>query len=388
MAGRPGIQARLAALALALALAQAAVADPAAPPPARPAPAAPVVTEPELWAELAVLRMQQIRPRLRPAAPLTSPAPAQAPARASVSTRSAPTMLIPALPAEAPGQSAQPAPFPRPDPARNPDPDRACTADGRTCIRQAHYISDVCRSIEDFAGEAGIDAHYFARLLWKESLFDASAVSHAGALGIAQFIPETAARRGLVDPFNPAEAMRASALYLADLAGMFGNLGMAAVAYNGGEARAERFLARQGGLPLETRAYVHAITGYSAARWRDDPPDTVDYRLDGAKPFQAACQARAEARNLREFRPPEGLMPWAMIYAAHPDRAAAEAKAAALRAQHPALLGDAELTVSRKTLPGRRRYFIAQIGYHTQAAASRTCNRLRLAGGGCMVLRN
>ena len=163
-------------------------------------------------------------------------------------------------------------PLPRPSDAR-------CTADGRACVALATYVADVCRLIEAAARENAIDENFFARLLWKESLFDASAVSPAGAEGIAQFMPGTAKMRGLADAFNPAEALYASAAYLADLSHAYGNIGLAAAAYNAGEAGLERFLAAKSGLPAETRAYVAAITGYPVEAWRDAPPETLDLAL-------------------------------------------------------------------------------------------------------------
>ena len=164
-------------------------------------------------------------------------------------------------------------------------------------------MADVCAVIETAARRNRLDPSFFARLIWKESLFDAAAVSPAGAQGIAQFMPGTAELRGLADPFNPAEALLASARYLADLARDFGNIGLAAVAYNGGEARAERFVSDKAALPPETRAYVQAITGHSADAWRDAPPAKLDLALPGDGGFQAACIARAETRTLREFPP-------------------------------------------------------------------------------------
>ena len=161
--------------------------------------------------------------------------------------------------------------------------DVRCTSDRTECIRLASYVADVCGVIEAAAQKNALDPNFFVRLIWKESLFDAAAVSPAGAQGIAQFMPDTARMRGLDDPFNPAEALFASAFYLAELARDFGNIGLAAVAYNGGEARAARFIAAKDGLPLETRDYVHAITGYSAVAWRDAPPAKVDLALGGER---------------------------------------------------------------------------------------------------------
>jgi hypothetical protein len=282
------------------------------------------------------------------------------------------------------------APPPRPGTAaaEGPDPDRRCTRDRTACIARATYIPDVCRAIEAAAGAHGLDRGFFARLLWKESLFDAAAVSPAGAQGIAQFMPGTAELRGLEDAFNPAEALYASAAYLADLASAYGNLGLAAVAYNGGEARADRFVARAGGLPDETRAYVSAITGHSAEAWRDAPPATVDLALAGDD-FQAGCVTLASNRSLREFRSEPVLPPWGVVLAMNRDDAGAERQIARLKNRHAGILGGETVSYTRGRragLPGRFHY--AQVGRQTRAEADALCARLRGDGADCMVLKN
>ncbi len=88
--------------------------------------------------------------------------------------------------------------------------------------------------IAEEVGRRGLPSSYLGRLIWKESLFDPAAVSHKGAEGIAQFMPQTAVERGLDDAFDPATAIAASAHYLADLRRQFGNLGLAAAAYKRG----------------------------------------------------------------------------------------------------------------------------------------------------------
>jgi hypothetical protein len=267
--------------------------------------------------------------------------------------------------------------------------DRRCTRDGRHCIARASYMPDVCRTIEATARESGIDVGFFARLVWRESLFDAAAVSPAGALGIAQFIPETAERRGLADPFNPAEALAASAGYLADLARAFGNIGLAAAAYNGGEARVERYLAGDGGLPAETRAYVEAITGHPVETWRGRPPASLDLALDGATPFQAACVAQAAGRSFAAFRSTPPLLPWGVVVASNRDSAGAERQVARLKHRHAAVLGGEAVSYSRGRRPGMPgKLYFAQVGRGTRAEADALCGRLRAAGGDCMVLRN
>jgi soluble lytic murein transglycosylase-like protein len=91
---------------------------------------------------------------------------------------------------------------------------------------------DVCRTLEEAAAENGLPVEFFARVIWQESRFNARAVSPKGASGIAQFMPQTAGWHGLADPFDPIEALRHSAGYLRELRDRFGNLGLAAAAYN------------------------------------------------------------------------------------------------------------------------------------------------------------
>jgi soluble lytic murein transglycosylase-like protein len=96
---------------------------------------------------------------------------------------------------------------------------------------------DICRTLEQAAAENGVPVEFFARVIWQESRFNARAVSPKGAAGIAQFMPQTASWHGLADPFDPVEALRHSANYLRELRDQFGNLGLAAAAYNAGPGR-------------------------------------------------------------------------------------------------------------------------------------------------------
>ncbi len=106
----------------------------------------------------------------------------------------------------------------------------------------------------------------------KESRFDAPTVSPKGAAGIAQFMPATASWHGLADPFDPLEALRHSAAYLRELLNRFGNLGLAAAAYNAGPARVSAWLASHRALPVETRNYVAFVTGWTADEWAKNSP--------------------------------------------------------------------------------------------------------------------
>ena len=202
-------------------------------------------------------------------------------------------------------------------------------------------------------------------------------------------MPETAKLRGLDDAFNPAEALYASAAYLADLGRAYGNLGLAAVAYNGGEARADRFVARAGGLPDETRAYVAAITGHSAESLARRPARGRRPRARRGDDFQAACVTLAANRSLREFRSEPALLPWGVVVAMNRDATGAERQVARLMHRHAGVLDDETVSYTRGRragLPGRFTY--AQVGRQTRGDADALCARLRGAGGDCMVLKN
>jgi D-alanyl-D-alanine dipeptidase len=102
-----------------------------------------------------------------------------------------------------------------------------------------------------------VSATLLAAQLMAESGFDPTAVSPAGARGIAQFMPATAAAYGLRDPFDPNAAIDAQAHLMSDLLGQFGSTALALAAYNAGPAP----VAACGCVPPypETQAYVARI---------------------------------------------------------------------------------------------------------------------------------
>lgn len=270
-----------------------------------------------------------------------------------------------------------PSPMPRP----------ILVADGASVPAGSGDAASLCRTIEAAARESALDAGFFARLLWKESLFLPGAVSPAGAQGIAQFMPDTAKLRGLADAFEPEAALRASAAYLSELADDYGNLGLAAAAYNGGEARLDRFLAAKADLPDETRAYVQAITGYSVEVWRDSPPAAVDLALEGES-FQPACLALTATRGKTTTRA-RPVLPWGVIIATNRELSGAERQVGRLRNRFGAVLGPEAVAYTSGWRPGMSRLLhYAQVGRKTRDEAKAFCDRLLRAGGDCMVLRN
>ena len=123
------------------------------------------------------------------------------------------------------------------------------TSGERLCITRETYGRDLCVAIDHFARENDLPPEYFARLIWRESRFQAGAISPKGAQGIAQFMPQTAVELGLSDPFDPLQAIPASVRFLRKLHDQFGNLGLAAAAYNAGGGRIEKWLSRRSSLP-------------------------------------------------------------------------------------------------------------------------------------------
>ena len=147
--------------------------------------------------------------------------------------------------------------------------------------------ADFCDALRQAAESVDIPVAFFARLLWQESRFRSDEISRAGAQGVAQFMPTTAAEVGLDDPFDPYKALPASAKLLQKLRRDFGNLGLAAAAYNAGSGRIQKWLSRQSSLPKETRDYVRIITGSAATEWIVESK-TVSLRLE--LPRGAPCE--------------------------------------------------------------------------------------------------
>jgi soluble lytic murein transglycosylase-like protein len=134
-------------------------------------------------------------------------------------------------------------------------------------------MDDLCYALLTSAQKNDLPVPFFANLIWQESRLRDDAVSRVGAMGIAQFMPQVAVAFGLENPFDPLQAIPASARMLHELRAHFGNLGFAAAAYNAGARRVSEWLEHRRALPRETRNYVVSITGRSAEDWRKTPPD-------------------------------------------------------------------------------------------------------------------
>ena len=162
----------------------------------------------------------------------------------------------------------------------------------------------VCETLAAAAASNDLPAPFLIRLIWQESGFNQHAVSPVGAQGVAQFMPATAAERRLDNPFDPLQALHASASLLRDLVRQFGNRGLAAAAYNAGPRRVQDWLTKKGKLPQETRDYVQTITGKPADHWRAAAAAAAPVRIPAAAPCQRQAGLLAANGPLQIPLPP------------------------------------------------------------------------------------
>ncbi len=252
------------------------------------------------------------------------------------------------------------------------------------------FVADICRTLAQAAADNDLPEEFFTRLIWQESRFNPDAVSPAGAQGIAQFMPGTARMRGLINAFEPLQALRESASYLRELRTTFrGNLGLAAAAYNAGPGQVEAWLAGRSRLPLETQAYLRIITGHSAEDWTAKPPPRIDSSATptGERCIEIASLMKEVPRRRRDLTADPAWGPWGVQLAGNWSEGRVLAHYERLRRKHEAVLGDRLpliLTARRRDLPT----YSVRVSEKTRAEAEVLCGKLRAAGGACIVFRN
>jgi soluble lytic murein transglycosylase-like protein len=172
------------------------------------------------------------------------------------------------------GFTAGPAPCSAAGNAGEPDGSVAA-GEGLPAFVPARYRTLLLRAARRWDVPAGM----LAAQLEAESGFDPAATSPAGALGIAQFMPSTAAAYGLRDPFDPTLAIDAEAHLMADLLERFGSASLALAAYNAGPGAVDAC----GCVPAipETQAYVAKILGLMDASGALALPAPLEVRLVG-----------------------------------------------------------------------------------------------------------
>ncbi|MEE7502151.1 lytic transglycosylase domain-containing protein [Methylobacterium mesophilicum] len=292
-------------------------------------------------------------------------------------------------------------------------PAAAAPSEGATeTVEQA-----LCRLIDDSARARGLPVPFLTRLIWRESSFRVGVVSPAGAQGVAQFMPGTARERGLLDPFDPEQAIPHAAHLLADLKTQFGNLGLAAAAYNGGAARVSKWLAGDGGLPAETRAYVAAITGQPVDDWRTGPGKAIEFPEGGAPAkSDGKSNSKPEAKDPKDAKPeaPQTCLqvtaslrvpsrgdrfalglnegpaaPWGIQLAGNFSKALALQSFNRARSAYAGVIGEVRPMIigTRLRNRGTRAFYRIRIPAQSRQAADDLCGRIRKVGGACIVLR-
>lgn len=297
------------------------------------------------------------------------------------------------LPIYQPGASAQaqaqPAPSDIPPPPASVDKEAAALPDSR---------ESMCLMIESAARANHLPLEFFARVIWQESRFQADAIgppTRTGerAQGIAQFMPRTAADRQLLNPFDPVQALPKSAEFLHQLRDQFGNLGLAAAAYNAGPQAVRDWMKGARMLPGETRHYVLAITGTSVDEWakgaKGEPgqPGTLNCRQLMAllrrapNPFVERLEERINLVS---------ASPWGIQLSAGYSRDRALAAYATVAKRYGQVLAGRDPSILSITLhrPTSPTFYQVRVGAKTREDANSLCANIKRAGGACMVLRN
>lgn len=334
-----------------------------------------------------------------PAAAPPAPPGAEQPAAPPADKPAAPSEK----PAEVPAQQAAPSAEKPAPPAETPaeKPAAAIADKPADDARESDTREAMCLMIESAARANDLPLEFFARVIWQESRFQADAIgpvtrSGQRAQGIAQFMPGTANERGLLDPFNPVQALPKSAEFLSELRNQFGNLGLAAAAYNAGPRRVQDWLAGSGSMPQETRNYVSAITGSSVDDW------AAAARNSGKMPERRPTTSCRELMALLKRAPNpfvagleqhitlSAAKVWGVQLAAGFSRDKALAMYARAMKRLSNVIGDQDpsLLGSRLRTRGSATFYQVRIGADTRPEADGLCSRIRKAGGACFVLKN
>jgi Transglycosylase SLT domain/SPOR domain len=316
-----------------------------------------------------------------------------------------PAPLLPSAIAQEPAPPARDAVPPAATPEAAPAPPNGEAAPeatpGPTPLPKPSTSEAICLLVESAAHAHGLPFEFFARLIWQESRFQPNAVgpmtrNGQRAQGIAQFMPGTASERGLFDPFDPVSALPKAAEFLEELHHSFGNLGLAAAAYNAGPRRVRDWLDGHGGLPAETRNYVIRITGRSAEDWAaasrsgggDKGPlpksscrELMALLHTEPSPFVTALERRVAQGNAR---------PWGVELSAGFSRERVLAMYANLEKTYRSLLEKRDLLIIEGPLRtrGTGTFYQVRVGLDTRQGAMDLCTALHKAGGPCLVLRN
>jgi len=199
------------------------------------------------------------------------------------------------------------------------------------------------------------------------------------------------------------QALPKAAELLRRLAERFGNLGLAAAAYNAGPRRVSEWLSGSGYMPSETRAYVLAITGRTVEYWAKPPKENVeDAKAKQKKAPVTPVKKPANCETtLASLDQPPGRFafelnrrvaaaigkPWGVELAAGFSRQRVLEHYARAMQRLAAVIGNQDPIVLHGVVHHRASFYQARIGADTRREADVLCARIRRAGGACLVLR-
>ncbi len=131
---------------------------------------------------------------------------------------------------------------------------------GRKASNYLQGKQDFDPIVKEAARKYGVEPPLIMAVIQAESAGDPSAVSHSGAQGLMQLMPETAAEMGVSNSFDPAQNILAGTRYLRQLLDRYqGDVKLALAAYNWGLGNLEN---QPGAMPKETKDYITQVESY------------------------------------------------------------------------------------------------------------------------------
>jgi hypothetical protein len=203
-------------------------------------------------------------------------------------------------------------------------------------------------------------------------------------------LPQPHRSKVLLDPMNPVQALPKAAEFLKELRRQFGNIGLAAAAYNAGATRIREWMDGKASIPSETRAYVFAITGATVDEWAggaEVPPHqerefTCDQAMALLRHTPTVYVAALEQHVIAG-----AMQPWGAILGAKNSRSEILARYATLQRHYSDILAGRDPILLERRRGSLPRYQV-RVGAATRAEANDLCKRVHNSGGDCVVLRN
>lgn len=165
-------------------------------------------------------------------------------------------------------------------------------------VATSYTGAQITQMVASAAAQYGVPSQLAVEVAIQESGLNANAVSSAGAIGVMQLMPATAASLGVTNPYDPTQNIPAGVKYLASMYSEFGAWDQALGAYNWGPGNVQTAVAQYGSgwlnyAPAETQNYVTSIM--SAANMSYSTSLTADSVTDGIS--NAASGAVATVQN-------------------------------------------------------------------------------------------